>query len=64
MNAAEREKQSAKTGSQRWPSLFSVVSKTQPHDRNGRRLIELTEHWIAKMVYLCMWLKKVASRKS
>ena len=47
----ESEKQSTKTGSQHRPTLFSVVSKTQPHDRNGRWWTELTDsitYWIAK----------------
>ena len=51
MNVAQSEKQSEKTGSQHQPTLFSVVSKTQPHDRNGRRWTELTDlitYWIAK----------------
>ena len=51
MNAAESEKLSAKTGSQRQLTLYSVVSKTQPHDRNGRRWTELTDsiiYWIVK----------------
>ena len=66
MNAAGSEKQSTKTGSQHRPTLFSVVSKTKPHDRNGRWWTELTDsitYWIAKMVCLSTWLKKVASRK-
>ena len=51
MNAAESEKEYVKTGSQRQLTLFSVVSKTQPHDRNGRWWTELTNsitYWIAK----------------
>ena len=51
MNAAESKKQSAKTGSQRQQTLYSVVSKTQPHNRIGRRWTEFTDsitYWIAK----------------
>ena len=42
MNAAEHEKRSAKSGNQRQPTSFSVLSKTQPRDRNGRLWTELT----------------------
>ena len=51
MNATGSEKQSAKIGSQRQPTLYSVVSKTQPHNRIGRWWTALTgsiTYWIAK----------------
>ena len=49
---AESEKQSVKTGWESASTNFVLRSKTQPHDRNGRRWTELTDlitYWIAKV---------------